>query len=693
MYSRTHDRRPSSALITNDPPGETPAIMHPHDHCALSHRTTRTYTQTRDQPVAATHTGSVPSGAPSLPPPDPAGLSHPAQLGGIEMRHGQTRASAWRSSGREPWGSIGAIVAGLAGPDRWPKLSGLYLGSIESLDSHVLKERKITHVLTVMNYLVDKLDPKITHKHIYVPDDFTGNLLIHFSICMEFIRVALADGGRVLVHCFAGISRSSTIVTAYIMTTQKLTYTAAIHKLRQKYPIARPNPNFVEQLRMFRSMGYRIDPYDSNYKMFKLKLANNQYKFGWSTVNEMQFADLPNGTEDGDHSFQGDNLYQCRACSRLLATSLHIVSATKEGEAAVLQAMGDDGSLFIEPMRWMTGVTDGVVQGKLYCPQCEAKLGAFNWAGMQDEKENWYVPAFKLRLKKLDVVRPDAPTRLPTPRLSMPKFSTPKISTPKLLPKAQGGAAVAPDVQPPPPEAPGAGLLCPPALDYLVLDCDGVMVDSEAASCESLRLCILSATGLDIPHAFPQDYYDVFGMDVRSCVEHYAKKFDRTDWDIDEVAKQAAAEKETIYRRLTANGIKAFPGVVSLVEMAKKRGVPVGVGSSGAPEKIQHNLRSAKLENLIPEDKIVSAHLVARGKPAPDVYIEVLKRLGCSDPSKAVIVEDAIHGLHAAKGAGAFAVGITTSLPRERLEPHADMVVDSLVELKIFFAGKDVKAL
>ena len=61
----------------------------------------------------------------------------------------------------------------------------------------------------------------------------------------------------------------------------------------------------------------------------------------------------------------------------------------------------------------------------------------------------------------------------------------------------------------------------PPSFSHLVLDVDGVLVDSERASCESLRRAILSVTGLDIPHDFPADFYPVFGMDVRSCLEHY----------------------------------------------------------------------------------------------------------------------------------------------------------------------------
>lgn len=79
----------------------------------------------------------------------------------------------------------------------------------------------------------------------------------------------------------------------------------------------------------------------------------------------------------------------------------------------------------------------------------------------------------------------------------------------------------------------------------------------------------------------------------------------------------------------------------------------------------------------------MSATEVARGKPAPDVYLEVLKRLGCTDPSRAMIIEDAVHGLNAAKAAGCISVGITNSLPREQLSAVAHLVVSKLSELDL----------
>lgn len=44
---------------------------------------------------------------------------------------------------------------------------------------------------------------------------------------------------------------------------------------------------------------------------------------------------------------------------------------------------GGGTSLFLEPMSWMASMVVGEVQGKLYCPDCNARLGSFNWSGAQ----------------------------------------------------------------------------------------------------------------------------------------------------------------------------------------------------------------------------------------------------------------------------------------------------------------------
>ncbi|GIL44422.1 hypothetical protein Vafri_1895 [Volvox africanus] len=214
---------------------------------------------------------------------------------------------------------------------------------------------------------------------------------------------------------------------------------------------------------------------------------------------------------------------------------------------------------------------------------------------------------------------------------------------------------------------------------HLILDCDGVLVDSEAASCEALRRAILEVTGFDIPHLFPQDYAEVFGMDVRSCVSHYRERFNRSEWEAPELlAPRVQAAKEVHYKKLTAGGIPAFDGAERLIRRALDAGMQVGVASSGAPQKIQHNLFSSGLAPLIPQHAVVSASHVAAGKPAPDVYLAAMKATGCLDPRRALVVEDAVNGLKAARAAGMFTVGITNQLPTDILVPWSDLVVSHL---------------
>ncbi|KDD73760.1 hypothetical protein H632_c1859p0, partial [Helicosporidium sp. ATCC 50920] len=190
-------------------------------------------------------------------------------------------------------------------------------------------------------------------------------------------------------------------------------------------------------------------------------------------------------------------------------------------------------------------------------------------------------------------------------------------------------------------------------------------------------------TGQDIPHQFPVDYYPVIGNDLRACIAYYRERDPEMAayGSVEQILAQAVAVKEEIYQELTSQGLEAFEGIRELVETAKARGLGVAIASSGRPEKIQHNLRSSGQDDLVPDELTVSAAYVKAGKPAPDVYLEALRRLSCSDASRVMVVEDAVHGIHAAKGAGCFAVGIPNTLPRDRLEPHADLVVDNAHEL------------
>ena len=69
----------------------------------------------------------------------------------------------------------------------------------------------------------------------------------YFEDVTQFIGDALASGGAVLVHCSKGVSRSPTMVIAYLITREKMRYKDALARLRQKRYVL-PNEGFSEQL-------------------------------------------------------------------------------------------------------------------------------------------------------------------------------------------------------------------------------------------------------------------------------------------------------------------------------------------------------------------------------------------------------------------------------------------------------------
>lgn len=88
-------------------------------------------------------------------------------------------------------------------------------------------------------------------KHIVVPllDESSEDIGTHFATTVAHIQEHMEGDGRVLVHCVQGISRSASIVTAYLMMVQGASLTHALGLMRAARPIAQPNPGFMRQLK------------------------------------------------------------------------------------------------------------------------------------------------------------------------------------------------------------------------------------------------------------------------------------------------------------------------------------------------------------------------------------------------------------------------------------------------------------
>jgi hypothetical protein len=129
----------------------------------------------------------------------------------------------------------------------------LYLGEVyHSCDTNFLKDKNIKHILTMLEYPCRlSTNPEfsyITFKHICINDYPFANILQYIPECVDFIKRAHANGENVYVHCAMGISRSVSIVIAYIMNTKNMKFDEALAYVRSCRAQADPNFGFVCQL-------------------------------------------------------------------------------------------------------------------------------------------------------------------------------------------------------------------------------------------------------------------------------------------------------------------------------------------------------------------------------------------------------------------------------------------------------------
>jgi HAD superfamily hydrolase (TIGR01509 family) len=207
-------------------------------------------------------------------------------------------------------------------------------------------------------------------------------------------------------------------------------------------------------------------------------------------------------------------------------------------------------------------------------------------------------------------------------------------------------------------------------IEAVVFDLDGVLIDSEHVWDEARRSLAEERGGRWTENASR----DMMGM---SSLEW--SRYMRDDIGIDEPPEEISAEVVRRLERIYRDELPLVAGAVEAVERVAARW-PTAVASSSNRELIDLVLELSGLARLFAAT--VSSEEVARGKPAPDVYLEAARRLGVA-PERCVGVEDSENGILAAQAAGMRVVAI----PNPQYPPHdetlaaADEVLGTLAEL------------
>lgn len=124
----------------------------------------------------------------------------------------------------------------------------LYLGSASCANERAIADLRITHVVSVVERRF--VAPAGEQLLCQIPDEDSADLTPVLRQALPFIDGALAGGGRVLVHCERGASRSVSVVCAHLMRASggTLALADALDAVRAQRPCAQPNAGFLAQL-------------------------------------------------------------------------------------------------------------------------------------------------------------------------------------------------------------------------------------------------------------------------------------------------------------------------------------------------------------------------------------------------------------------------------------------------------------
>lgn len=340
----------------------------------------------------------------------------------------------------------------------------IWLGSYLSVSAdQTLAKNNVTHILSVMDLAaIGQTEAKFAehlksknYKHLYLDlQDTTEEPIIKvFPETNAFIEDAVSKNEGVLVHCIAGISRSTTCVCAYLMWKNKWTDEQALEYVKSKRSVANPNESFLEQLKVYYQCGYEVSPAKKPYREWLLKFQATEFHPGLEPSDiSYTNADMPamvltwrhvaphitktpvlkvlvNGSPlavtERVQSIQGqvefvlqnntklpvsasdlqqvlDKLavrkvaLRCKNCSTTVASSGSFIAHVKGHE-------GQCQHFLLEPVEWMRHELEkGDLEGKLFCPNCNYKLGAYSWKGVKCSCGAWVAPSFRLQKSRVD---------------------------------------------------------------------------------------------------------------------------------------------------------------------------------------------------------------------------------------------------------------------------------------------------
>ena len=177
-------------------------------------------------------------------------------------------------------------------------------------------------------------------------------------------------------------------------------------------------------------------------------------------------------------------------------------------------------------------------------------------------------------------------------------------------------------------------------IEAVIFDLDGSMVDS-MWMWRTIDIEYLGKFGIELPENLQAC---IEGMSFSETAVYFKERFELPD-DLDTIK----ADWNRMAWDKYAYEVPIKDGVPELLQYCTDHGIKVGIATSNSRELVENVVKVHNLDKYL--DCIMTGCDVAKGKPAPDIYLAVAHELGVS-PENCLVFEDIIPGIQAGKAAG-----------------------------------------
>ncbi|WP_420858058.1 HAD family hydrolase [Marivivens marinus] len=175
-------------------------------------------------------------------------------------------------------------------------------------------------------------------------------------------------------------------------------------------------------------------------------------------------------------------------------------------------------------------------------------------------------------------------------------------------------------------------------IDLIIFDCDGVLIDSEVLSADAI-IEELAKVGIAIDRAYVRENF--LGRSWPTVAATIRR----------EHAIPLPQDFEQRYRDILLERFKTdLKPTEGVADLLRSLDIPYCVATSSSPTRVERSLSMTGLSRFF-DERVFTASQVERGKPAPDLFLLAAETLGV-DPARALVIEDSLPGLQAARAAG-----------------------------------------